>query len=220
MNTLHERFKAARKYCGLTQAQAAQKVGDNQQSVHEIEAEIKKNSKYLSEYADIFGVSREWLILGVGTPPPWAQDKNSEIAGFTPVLEWGEIPEWIKGKREKLNMSIEKRDFIPQIFRRRKNTFGVRIKNDSMISPIASEVSFIKNSILICEKFEKVHQREFLIIKNKKMEEPIFRMIVNEGGILFLKPLNPHYPIQEFSLDWEILATVIARLDIFVGEKI
>lgn len=221
MKTLAERFFAARQKASLTQVTAAEKAGDTQQSVHEIEKGKKRSSRHLHGYAKIFGVSPEWLILGAGTPPVWAMEENLIIKNSIPVLEWKEIEEWLKYGALNLNMSPEKRVFLPNIFGsqpRRESVFAVRVNNDSMVSFNSGEISFTEKSILICEKINIGYSGDYLIVKNKKMKEPILRKGVKEGGSIMLKPLNFHYHIQEFSDDWMTLATVICRLDVFVGD--
>lgn len=66
--TLAQRLRNAREAAGLSQGQVANKLNLHRPSVSEIEAGRRKvSADEISSFADIYGVSTEWLINGNAT---------------------------------------------------------------------------------------------------------------------------------------------------------
>lgn len=71
MQTIAERLKWARGHSGLTQKEVSDRAGLSDNHVGFIEQERFKsvNVKTASAIAGVFGVSTEWLLLGVEPDP-------------------------------------------------------------------------------------------------------------------------------------------------------
>lgn len=89
MNTLAERFSAARKESGFSQAALAKQIGCGQTTIASIENGRNRGSGVLVKAASIFGVSALWLAEGRGpkrpadlSPSPNMQNVES-TANFT-----------------------------------------------------------------------------------------------------------------------------------------
>lgn len=86
MNTLAERLKFSRERAGLTQQQVAEKTGMSQPTYFKVEKGITKRTTYLTELANLFGVSPTWLATGKGEPEPSAIfDNNVEIVKINKI---------------------------------------------------------------------------------------------------------------------------------------
>src|SRR5712692_6304557 len=63
--SLAERLREARTAAGLSQGQVAKKLGMHRPTVTEIEASRRKvSAEELRQFADLYGVSKDWLVDG------------------------------------------------------------------------------------------------------------------------------------------------------------
>lgn len=69
------------------------------------------------------------------------------------------------------------------------HTFALRVEGDSM------EPEFAPGTILIVEPEMDAYPGDFVIAKNGD-QEATFKQLVRDGADLYLKPLNPRYPIK------------------------
>ena len=90
MNTLAERLKFSRERAGLTQQQVAEKTGMSQPTYFKVEKGITKRTTYLTELANLFGVSPTWLATGQGELEPSTTFYNNveivKINKIAPVI--------------------------------------------------------------------------------------------------------------------------------------
>jgi SOS-response transcriptional repressor LexA len=71
----------------------------------------------------------------------------------------------------------------------KRHTFALRVSGDSM------EPDFHEGAILIVEPEMEWQPGDYVIAKNGDGEST-FKQIIRDGGDLYLKPLNPRYPIK------------------------
>jgi transcriptional regulator with XRE-family HTH domain len=64
------RLKAARELVGLSQTDAAEKVGTSRVSISSWERGALPKEDNFERLADVYHVEVAWLRYGVGTPPP------------------------------------------------------------------------------------------------------------------------------------------------------
>lgn len=220
MDTLGERFLKARRQLRLTQREVAKRKGTIQQTVAKIENGSIKNPNDMDSYAEILGVKAEWLLYGTGEAPLWLDIKERTIPhGYSPLLEWNEIEEWVKHGTRNIDVSSDVRDFYTSPLADRtdiKNIFSVKVKNDSMTTSDAGRPSFPIGTILFCEPAGEAKSGDFILFKKRNNGGPVFRQIIEEGPTISFSPLNLRYPIQEVSDDHYLLARVLCALNILI----
>lgn len=61
------RLASSRKYCRLSQAQLAAKIGKKQSFIGNLESNARKGTTFLTELAFVLGVDAHWLKTGTET---------------------------------------------------------------------------------------------------------------------------------------------------------
>lgn len=76
--TLGERIRQARESAGLSQSALSRLAGISGPAMVELENGLntKPTASIVTALARALGVTRDWILLGTGTPPPPAPEKN------------------------------------------------------------------------------------------------------------------------------------------------
>ncbi|WP_434558048.1 S24 family peptidase [Pseudomonas sp. Z4-20] len=85
--------------------------------------------------------------------------------------------------------------------------FWVEVEGASMAS--MSRASFPEGSLILVNAEAKPKPGQFVVARLKDSNEFTFKQLVRDAGDLFLKPLNPSYPIKPLNDRWEITGTVV-----------
>lgn len=184
------RLTKAREAAGYKQDEAARLVGMSQGTLGEAESQGKW-SGYTPQLAALYRVDPIWLATGKG-------DMNSntsqyhEIQGKVPLISWVHAGQWTD-LVDNLNPGEGER--IPTTYRVREHTYALRVKGDSM------EPKFPEGCILIVEPDEEPTPGKYVIVRQNGDTEATFKQLVQDGGTLYLKPINDRYPILELRRD-------------------
>lgn len=89
----------------------------------------------------------------------------------------------------------------------RKHTFALRVQGDSMLP------RFPPGTILIVEPDEAVEPGDFVVARINGDTEATFKQLVKDGGRLYLRPLNPQYPIIPVDDQTNIAGPVITAIN-------
>ena len=79
-------------------------------------------------------------------------------------------------------------------------TFALRVTGDSM------EPEFREGMILIVEPELDPQINDYVIAKNG--DGTTFKQLIRDGGVWYLKPMNPRYPLKEIDEDTKIIGVV------------
>ncbi|MEG3132866.1 S24 family peptidase [Rouxiella sp. T17] len=89
--------------------------------------------------------------------------------------------------------------------------FWLRIVNNAMSA--ASGLSVPEGTLVLFDTERKPENGDLVLIKFKLIAEPLFRQLLTEGGVKYLKALNPAWPICAIDAEVEsICVAVEARL--------
>lgn len=91
--------------------------------------------------------------------------------------------------------------------------FWLEVKGDSMTSPIGQSVT--EGTLILVDTEAEAAPGKLVIAKLPDSNEATFKKLVNDGGRLFLKPLNPGYPIEPFDEQCRIVGVVVRALQKF-----
>lgn len=200
------RLRLQRKALGLTQEDLAQRSGVKQVSISRIERGDQEQSVHTPRLADALGVSATWLATGQGPRlvtelaaaasvsasafATLAPDSDVRIApafrgrvpvisavqagNFTDVVDnfaAGDAEEWLD-----VGVPIK------------RHTFALVVEGDSM------EPEFIEGMRIVVEPDIAPEIGDFVIARNG--DRATLKKLVRDGNELYLKPLNPRYPIK------------------------
>jgi SOS-response transcriptional repressor LexA len=74
-----------------------------------------------------------------------------------------------------------------------KNSFALRIEGDSMTSQLGG-LSFPEGCIILVDPNRAPKPGDYVVAHNDITKEATFKRLMYDGGMWFLKPLNPAYP--------------------------
>lgn len=82
----------------------------------------------------------------------------------------------------------------------RRYTYALRVSGDSM------EPKFPEGCVVIVEPEESADPGRFIVVRQNG--HATLKQLVQDGNRLYLKPLNPRYPIMEMAHDAELCGVV------------
>lgn len=207
-----DRVKKRRMELGLSQQEIADFLRIRQPSIQRLEKGLVRNPKYLARLAEILKVTPEWLQFGIGQPVQSSENSVIPINAFVPLIGWNEVPNRPDGSIIKK----KDRELIPMIGIGGEKCYALKIKGDSMISPMPGRPSFLENNIIIIDPERNPANGDFVIAKQRDAQEPIFKQYVIDGNDSYLRPLNPQYPLIHLNESITICGVVIAHMDVLI----
>jgi SOS-response transcriptional repressor LexA len=93
------------------------------------------------------------------------------------------------------------------------SAFWLEVKGDSMTSPAGQSVA--EGTLILVDTEAEAAPDKLVIAKLPDSNEATFKKLVKDGGRLFLKPLNPGYPIEPFDEHCRIVGVVVRALQKF-----
>lgn len=224
---LSERLKIAMQLAGVKQVDLAKACGVKPPSVN---GWLSGKSKFLRgenllAAARVLQVNEEWLATGKGPMKPeldnpQQSDLSERIAqararqqyivnltnvepatikGSVPLVSWvqaGDFSEAID-----LYQPGHAEEWIDTTVAIKQHTFALRVFNDSM------EPDFPPGTILIVEPEMDALPGDYVIAKNGD-NEATFKQLIRDGSDLYLKPLNPRYPMKKVDDKVRIIGVV------------
>jgi SOS-response transcriptional repressor LexA len=91
--------------------------------------------------------------------------------------------------------------------------FWLEVKGDSMTSPAGQSIT--EGTLILVDTEAEAAPGKLVIAKLPESNEATFKKLVSDGGRLFLKPLNPGYPIEPFDERRRIVGVVVRALQKF-----
>lgn len=216
MKSLAERMKIARQHAGLTQKALAQKVGVEQPVISQLETGKNLQSVHLPKIAHVCGVSAIWLSEEIGEMVAGGSGHDANVAMPAqpnmmfryPVISWVIAGEWAEavepyppGASDHYEMSD---------YNSKGPAFWLEVKGDSMTAPIGQSVP--EGSLILVDTEADAYSGKLVIAKRSSTDKATFKKLVDDGGRLFLKPLNPGYPMEMCADDCRIIGVVVRAL--------
>lgn len=212
MATWVDRIKLRMKELGMTQEVLAQKLGITRGAVtHYIAGRRVPPLKQFQKLAAVLKSDPAWLQFG-GLPEsikasaskPTDLHKKSSKQFPIPIVSPKQITELTKVRRE------ETKNWLPHFHTDKENWYAMHVKGDSMTSPLGNSISFQEGSLIIIDPDKEPTHGNFVIALLPKSNEATFKQYVNDGGIYYLKPLNPQYPITKIEKGTLICGVVVS----------
>lgn len=210
MTTLAERAKKSRKETGLSQKEAAKKIGITQPSLSAIETGKTKtiSGSTLTGMARVYNISADWLETGnnIFFVRENHQDYNIKhhqlnenevpLISLVQAGDWSEAfdPYPVGEGSESLKCPYPHGD----------STFAVQITGQSM-SP-----EFPEGMIIFIDPGRMPENKEYCVAKLEDTNEATFKQYVVEDGQKFLKATNPDWPKKYIQINGN--CCIIGRL--------
>lgn len=126
----------------------------------------------------------------------WLDTDHGSATNVAPALERnGRVPmiSWVAAgdfaHAADLLQPGEAYEWIDTSVAVRPHTFALRVEGDSM------EPEFMAGTILVVEPEIEAHPGDYVIARNGH-QEATFKQLVRDGADLYLKPMNPRYPLK------------------------
>jgi len=213
MNSWSTRIKTRLKELELTQEKLAKKMGITRGAVtHYLAGRRVPPLKQFEKLAAILKVNPSWLQFGTTIEAKKSIEKKStqqekkSLYLRIPIISLNQVAEHINIKKIP---SHEIKKFVDDFYTNNQHWFAFRVKGDSMTSPSGHNKNFHEHDIIIVDSDKNVTHGDFVIALLPGAKEATFKQYVVDGGIRYLKPLNPQYPITEIDDSTHICGVLI-----------
>ncbi len=89
-----------------------------------------------------------------------------------------------------------------------ENGFWLRVVGASMTNPAGAN-SFPEGSLILVAPDIEPRHGQYVVARMVDSNEATFKQLVSDAGDLYLKPLNPLFPMKAVDNTWEIVGTVV-----------
>ncbi len=204
---IHQRIKTARENAGFDQAGLGKACGVSQQAVQKWESKGTPRTATISKIAALCGVSIEWVMNGEGTRLATIESNISPIdmGRIVPVISFVQAGDWAECID---NFQIgDAEEWLPCPTKHSNSTFAVYVRGDSMTSNFGR--SYPEGCIIFVDPERESRSGDRVIAKLTDVNEATFKVLVEDAGVNFLRPLNQQYPTLQINGNCKIIGKVI-----------
>ena len=171
----------------------------------------KPSGSNLIRLAKLLKCSPEWILGNTDDLEPIEAypsiSPSQPNSRLIPVVSWKKAASL--GSHHDSLESVDVLDWVPAFTASSAGSFALAVHGNSMVSPYPGEKSYPDGTMIYIDPQKEVNPDMRVIATIPSYETPVFRSLVNESGKLFLKPLNPQYPVIEVTDETQILGVVI-----------
>jgi SOS-response transcriptional repressor LexA len=202
MSTLKERLEEVREERKLSKSDIWKGAGKSSGAYSHWMNGGGMDGETLVKVAKILRVTPYWLATGTGEKYITVSEAP-DIKGAVPLISWVQAGLWMEAID---NLQPGDGERIDTTYKARTHTYALRVHGDSM------EPRFPEGAILIVEPEESPSAGKFVIVRQANSQEATFKQLVQDGNQLFLKPLNPRYPIMVLG-EGDVFCGVVKRVE-------
>jgi SOS-response transcriptional repressor LexA len=214
----HERIARAIALSGKKKGEIASLCGVANSAVTQwITGESKSlRPENLYALAKATGFRAEWLAIGEGAEVEKAESNVGEsrqpVESYRyPVISWVAAGAWAEAVEPYPAGFSDRYEFSE--YDSKGPAFWLEVKGDSMTSPAGQSIT--EGTLILVDTEAEAAPGKLVIAKLPDSNEATFKKLVSDGGRLFLKPLNPGYPIEPFDEHCRIVGVVVRALQKF-----
>jgi SOS-response transcriptional repressor LexA len=214
----HERIARAIQLSGKKKGEIATLCGVANSAVTQwISGESKSlRPENLYALAKATGFRAEWLAIGEGGEREVAESNvgnaRHQVESFRyPVISWVAAGAWAEAVEPYPAGFSDRYEFSE--YDSKGAAFWLEVKGDSMTSSAGQSIT--EGTLILVDTEAEVAPGKLVIAKLPESNEATFKKLVSDGGRLFLKPLNPGYPIEPFDERCRIVGVVVRALQKF-----
>jgi len=214
----HERIARAIQVSGKKKGEIASFCGVANSAVTQwITGESKSlRPENLYALAKATGFRAEWLAIGEGNEREASESNISPSAQPTksfryPVVSWVAAGAWAEAVEPYPTGISDTYEFSE--YDSKGPAFWLTVKGDSMTAPAGQSIT--EGTLILVDTEAEVAPGKLVVAKLPDSNEATFKKLVSDGGRLFLKPLNPSYPIEAVDEHCRIVGVVVQALQKF-----
>lgn len=202
---------------GWSEGELARQAGVTQPTIHRIITGESKSPKRenIERIAKVLRVPSKWLWDG-GPRPASESAGQSNVAHVDqpprmysyPVVSWVTAGGWSEAVEPFAPGAYD--DYEASDYKAKGPAFWLEVKGDSMTAPTAPSIP--EGSQILVDTRADVRPGKLVIAKLASSNEATFKKLVEDGGIRFLRPLNPAYPTVQCADDCRIIGVVVRSL--------
>jgi SOS-response transcriptional repressor LexA len=221
MNTWAARIKSRMKELGMTQDMLAKQMAITRGAItHYLSGRREPPLRQFQKLATILQTDPAWLQFGVTTQSN--HEKQSEIEKLSyhelmkanvPFLSWEQVAT-IAGCLTQSSQTSNTQ-YLPHIYTDQSQWYALLIDNDVMTAVTGYSPSFPKGSMIIIDPNKALSHGSYVIALLPYAKEVTFKQYVVDGGVQYLKPLNPQYPLVPMDKGTCICGVVIMSINSF-----
>ncbi|MFE1816926.1 LexA family protein [Metapseudomonas otitidis] len=208
MSTLGQRIAELRKKNGMSQRALAAACGWGSQSrVGNYETDSREPSlDDIERMAKALGVTSAQLIAG--SP---ADQSNVQLAAQPtryyryPVLSWVSAGLWGDALQPYEPGAEDQHELSD--YKGKAPCFWLKVSGDSMTAPIGDSIP--DGHLILVDTGMEARPGHLVIAKLESEDKATFKRLVQDGGRMFLKPLNPAYPLIEINGTCRFIGVVV-----------
>ncbi len=201
--TLGQRIKLRRKALDFSQVKLGEMAGLDQTVISKLERGDVQETARIAELAHALQCDALWLATGKGRPEPAGAGQPAlhdvALAGRVPLISFVAAGHWHEAVDNFAPGDAEA--WIETTVPVKRHTYALRVEGDSM------EPRFPSGAILIVEPEAEPKNGSFVIARQNG-SEATFKQLILDGGMWFLRPVNPRYPIMQLGEESVICGVV------------
>lgn len=209
----HERIAKAITASGKKKGEIAAECGVANSAVTQwISGESKSlRPENLYALARATGFRAEWLAIGEGAEQAPAHDANvalidpPRLSFRYPVISWVSAGSWEEAVQPYPDGFSDRYEISD--YDSKGPAFWLEVKGDSMTAPTGLSVP--EGMLILIDTEADVQPGKLVIAKLPASNEATFKKLVEDGGVRYLKPLNPEYKMIECGVDCRIIGVAV-----------
>ena len=203
------RVKSRMKELEMTQETLAHKMGITRGAVtHYLAGRRVPPLKQFQKLAAILKADPAWLQFGTQNElkNKLTKKETPSLQSRIPLFSWEQVSAFMGATKIAAD---EIKEYLPNFYTDQPHWYAMRVRGDAMTAPLSNNKSFHDGDIIIIDSEKTATHGNYVIALLPKAKEVTFKQYVIDGGIRYLKPLNPQYPIIEINEGTHICGVVI-----------
>lgn len=173
--------------------------------------------KIAREIETVFGKPHGWLDIyheSLDDTAPPAGTQNIALANelakakSIPVVSWVQAGTFCDSAGAALPVD-ETTEYVSYFGPISDQAYGLTVKGDSMVNPHGGQMTFLTGCRVIVDPGKVAEPGHYVVVRLPGSNEVTFKQLVQDGGQLFLKPLNPQYPTIDFPINGHVCGVVV-----------
>jgi SOS-response transcriptional repressor LexA len=138
--------------------------------------------------------------------PRYDKERSAQHLRSYPILTWHEA---MRASRPEESALDEIRQFESSDYIQVGVAFWLRMRGDAMAAPIGTSPSLPEGTLVLMDTGLEAAPGKLVLAAPIGSTEPTCRKLIEESGQIFLKPLNPSYPLIKMEKIYRVLAVAI-----------
>lgn len=209
----HERIARAIQLSGKKKGEIAAECGVANSAVTQwITGESKSlRPENLYALAKATGFNAQWIAIGEGPERDASDDGNvvtteqPALMYRYPVINWVEAGDWAEAVEPFPPGFGDAYEFSD--YDSKGQAFWLKVRGDSMTAPTGTSIP--EGMMILIDTEADVQPGKLVIAKLPASNEATFKKLVEDGGVRYLRPLNPDYKMIECGEDCRIIGVAV-----------